>query len=223
MRIILLGPPGSGKGTQADLIEEKYGFPKISTGDMLRQAIQEETPLGKQAEKSVNRGELVSDDIVVAMLRERIFQEDCRRGYVLDGFPRNIPQARRLEELHKDPSEVVLDIRLSEESLIERLSARRVCSRCQAIYNLTVKPPKKKDVCDVCGGDLILRGDDNPEIIQERLKVYREQTEELVQYYKMKKLYHPINSSQEIENVFRDICTVLDKMREKSRITEVVR
>jgi adenylate kinase len=223
MRIILLGPPGSGKGTQGDLIEERYGFPKISTGDLLRQAVREGTSLGQQAEASMNRGELVNDDVVIAMIKKRIFKEDCRKGYILDGFPRNIPQARKLEELETDPSELVLDIRLSEKSLVDRLAARRVCSRCQEIYNLMVRPPEQDGMCDSCGGELIQRDDDRPDVIQERLKVYREQTETLVEYYRKKNIYHPINGDQKIEDVFRDISSVLDEKRARFRDREAVR
>ncbi|HDZ24917.1 MAG TPA: nucleoside monophosphate kinase, partial [Candidatus Aminicenantes bacterium] len=136
MRVILLGPPGGGKGTQGELIEKQYGFPKISTGDLLRREVQEKTTLGEMAKAEMNKGELVKDDIVIEVIKHKIFQPDCKRGYILDGFPRNVGQARRLEEIEEKRQEIVIDIHLSEQTLIQRLSARRVCSSCGAIYNL---------------------------------------------------------------------------------------
>lgn len=211
MRIILLGPPGSGKGTQGDLIEEKYGFPKISTGDLLRNAVRLETDLGKKAEATMARGELVSDEIVLEVLKERIFQKDCRPGYLLDGFPRNISQANHLEEIVADASEIVLDIRLSDQTLVTRISARRICPQCGAIYNLLVKAPNKAGECDLCSGKIIQREDDTTEVIKKRLFVYHEQTEPLVEYYQDKSVYYGINGEGKIEGVFAAVCSVLDK------------
>jgi len=209
MRIILLGPPGSGKGTQGDLIEQKYGFPKISTGDLLREAVQKKTRLGKQTEAVMNRGDLVSDELVMEMVTERLAKKDCQRGYVLDGFPRNIKQAHMLEEMKSQRSEVVLDIRLSEERLIERLSSRRICSQCETIYNLLVKAPNRSDTCDACSAGLVQRKDDRPEVIKERLRVYNEETQPMVEYYQKKENYHKIEGEKDIESVFRSIQTVL--------------
>lgn len=210
MRVILMGPPGSGKGTQGDLIERKYGFPRISTGDLLRQAVQNGTPLGKKAETRMNRGELVSDDIVAQIVAERIEKDDCRKGYVLDGFPRNLRQAEMLEELENSHPEIILDIQLNEEKLIQRLSSRRICSRCGKIFNLSLKPPDHPDTCDLCKGDLIQRRDDRPNVIKGRLRIYHIETAPLVEYYQRKKNYHRIDGEKAIENVFLDICSVID-------------
>jgi len=223
MRIILLGPPGSGKGTQGDLIEKKYGFPKISSGDLLRAAVQERTPLGKRAEAMMNRGELVSDDIVVEMIRERIAGIDCQNGYILDGFPRNIPQAQKLEEIDGKCQEIVFDIQLDIQTLVERISARRICPRCEAIYNLSIHRLKREGTCDVCGEGLIQRKDDTPDVIRERLRAYHEQTELLVDHYQKKKVFYEIDGSRKIETVFRDIQSILDKEIIKSRETEIRR
>jgi adenylate kinase len=223
MRIILLGPPGSGKGTQGDLIEQKYGFPKISTGDLLREAVQKKTRLGQKAEAVMNRGDLVSDELVMEMVTDRLSREDCRNGYVLDGFPRNISQAHMLDGMKSKHSEVVLDIRLSEEKLIERLSSRRICSQCGIIYNLLVKTPNRSDICDACSAGLIQRQDDKPEVIIERLKVYDEETKPMVQYYQKKKNYHKIEGDKQIETVFQDIQTVLGDEMAKFDHSEATR
>lgn len=211
MRVILLGPPGSGKGTQGDLIAEKYGFPKISTGDLLRESIQKKTPLGKEAEAVIKRGELVSDDIVIRMVRETIFNGAHRKGYTLDGFPRTLSQAKSLDEMDSRSPEIVLDIRLDESILIKRLSARWICSNCQSIYNLLIRRPKKEKVCDICGGELIQRKDDRQEVIKERLKVYHDQTEPLLDYYQQKSVYHRINGQGNVAAVFHEISSVLDE------------
>jgi adenylate kinase len=223
MRVILLGPPGGGKGTQGELIEKKYGFPKISTGDLLRREVQEKTPLGEMARAKMNQGELVSDDIVIEMIKQRVFQPGYKRGYVLDGFPRNISQARRLEEIEEKRPEIVIDIYLSEQVLIQRLSARRVCSGCGAIYNLLARNPKKEGACDVCGSELIQREDDTPDVIKERLKVYHEQTEALIDYYSRKKVYFRIDGEGKIETISTNIYSILDREIAKSREMEVAR
>jgi adenylate kinase len=209
MRIVLLGPPGSGKGTQGDLIEQKYGFPKISTGDLLREAVQKKTPLGKQVEAVMDRGDLVSDELVLDLLMERLAEKDCQKGYVLDGFPRNIGQARMLDGMKTTHTEVVLDIRLSEEKLKQRLSSRRVCPRCGAIYNLDVKVPDLSGTCDACRAGLVQREDDKPEVVKERLRVYEKETKPMVEYYQKKENYHMIDGDSDIESVFQDIQAVL--------------
>ena len=211
MRVILLGPPGSGKGTQGDLVGKKYGYPKISTGDILRLEVQEGTPLGKEAKAAMDRGELVSDDIVVEMVKKRILRPDYRKGYVLDGFPRNVSQAQKLEEMEGDRAEIVMDISLTEKALISRLSARRVCFRCGAVYNLSARHPKKDGSCDVCQSKLIQRQDDRPGVIKERLRVYHRQTEPLLGYYKEKKVYHRIDGEGKIEAIFDEISSILDR------------
>lgn len=223
MRIILLGPPGSGKGTQGDLIAQKLGFPKISTGDLLREAVRKGTSLGKKAEATMNRGDLVSDELVLQMVAERIAKEDCQKGYVLDGFPRNLEQARMLESLSSRPPEIILDFRVNEERLIERLSSRRICTQCGLIYNNLVKLPDRSGLCDACGGELVQRKDDDPDVIRERLKVYCEETEPLVAYYKKKKNYHKIDGDKDIESVFREVRAVLAEELERFDRTEAIR
>lgn len=216
MRIIFLGPPGSGKGTQGELIEKKYGFPKISSGDLLRQAVQERTPSGKKAEASMKRGELVNDDIVVQVIKERISKADCKKGYILDGFPRNIHQAKKLEEINQEHTEVVIEIYLSNQIVFDRLGARLICSSCGAIYNLFVRTPNEEEICDVCREKLTLREDDKPEVIEERLRVYHEQREGLVDYYQNRKVYFRIDGEKKIEAIFSDICSILDKKIDRS-------
>jgi adenylate kinase len=221
MRVILLGPPGSGKGTQGALIEQKFGFPKISTGDLLRQAVQKKTRLGMQAEAAMDRGELVSDDIVLQMVADRVAKEDCKGGYVLDGFPRNMKQALMLEGLDH-LHEVALDIGLSEQVLISRLSSRRICSRCGNIYNLIAKAPDKVGLCDICQGELMQRRDDEPDVIKERLRVYHQETEPLVQYYRRQDVYHRIDGDRRIERIFQDIQTILEGEIKKYKQKEAV-
>jgi adenylate kinase len=223
MRIILLGPPGSGKGTQGDLIEQKYGFPKISTGDLLREAVQEKTPLGKKAEAAMKRGDLVNDEIVMQMVEARLAREDCLKGYILDGFPRNTHQAHMLEGITDQQLEVVLDIHMSEKRLIERLSSRRICSACGNIYNLSVKAPNRPDTCDACSASLVQRQDDKHEVIEERLRVYHLETEPLIAYYQKKANYHPIEGDKDIESVFQNIQTVLQAELTKSNRSEAIR
>ncbi len=223
MRIILLGPPGSGKGTQGDLIAQEYGFPKISTGDLLREAVRDETSIGKKAKAAMNRGDLVNDDLVQKLLEERIAKQDCQKGYILDGFPRNIKQARMLEGMADQQAELVLDIRSSEERLIERLASRRLCSWCGKIYNLFVKAPDRPTICDACNAELIQRQDDMPDVIIERLKVYRKESEPLVEYYKKKKNYHRIEGDSDIKSVFQSIQTVLSGELAKLSQKEAVR
>jgi adenylate kinase len=219
MRIILLGPPGSGKGTQGNLIEKKYGLPKISTGDLLRNEVRERTQLGKEAEARMNRGELVDDDIVVGMIKNRISKPEYQRGYIMDGFPRNIVQAQRLEEIDPDRKEMAIEIHLSDQAVLDRLSSRRTCPGCGRIYNLKIKPPKRELICDTCEKRLFLRDDDKPEVIKDRLKVYHEQTKILIDYYSEKKVYFKIEGDETIEAVFKNISSLLD--RELARSQEV--
>jgi adenylate kinase len=223
MRIIMLGPPGSGKGTQGDLIEKEYGFPKISSGDLLREAVQQNTSLGKMAKAAMKRGELVSDEIVVQMIETRLSLEDCQKGYILDGFPRNIQQAHMLEGIADERAEVVLDIRVNEKKVINRLSSRRICSRCGNIYNLTLKSPVQPGECDACGAELVQRQDDKPEVIKERLRVYHREIRPLVAHYQKRGNYHPIDGDQSIESVFHSILTVLKAQLTKSNRSEAVR
>jgi len=210
MRIILFGPPGSGKSTQGDLIEKAYGFLKISTGDLLRRAVQNQTPLGKKAEVLMNQGKLVSDEIVEELVRQRIASPDCRPGYLLDGFPRTIGQARSLEAMDGKRPEVVIEIGLDLTALVERLQNRLICSRCGAIYNLNLHRPRHAEKCDACGGPLYQREDDKPGVISERLRVYKEQTEKLRDYYQRKSVYRKVDGSGSVEDVFQKIAFLIN-------------
>ncbi|MFQ5721169.1 MAG: adenylate kinase [Candidatus Aminicenantales bacterium] len=223
MRIILLGPPGCGKGTQGELVAKEYHMPRIVAGDILRQAVQKGTPLGKKAEAFMNQGKLVRDDLVIDMIKERIEKSDCGAGYILDGFPRNIHQAKALEEIDPGRRELVIDIRIDEEELVERLSARRICADCGTIYNLLINPPKRAGICDVCGGQLKQRDDDKPEVIKERLRVYHLQTEKLIDYYYKKGVLREIDGQGEIKQVFQKIKAILDREGALTRKDEAVR
>lgn len=204
MNTILLGPPGVGKGTAAKKMVSAYGIPQISTGDLLREAVKNQTELGMQAKKYMDAGELVPDALVIGMLKDRVAQQDCAKGFILDGFPRTIPQAESL-----DASGIRIDAVVSlvapEEVIVERLGGRRDCPKCGAIYHVKNSPPKKEGTCDQCGTALITRDDQKPEVISNRLKVYRTQTEPVIGYYKKKNLLKEINAVQPIDAVFKDI------------------
>ncbi|MBC7217368.1 MAG: adenylate kinase, partial [Candidatus Caldatribacterium sp.] len=191
MRIILLGPPGAGKGTQAKKIEGEFGIPQLATGDIIRLAIKEGTEWGKKAEPFVREGQLVPDEVVIGVVKERLSRDDVRNGFILDGFPRNLKQAEALEEILKALGvsiDAVLYFDIPPEELVRRLSARRVCENCQTPYNLISSPPRNDGVCDRCGGRLVQRPDDTPEVIRKRLAVYEEQTKPLVDFYKARGL-----------------------------------
>jgi len=183
----MLGPPGAGKGTQAKTLAAQFGIPQISTGDLLRAAVAAGTELGKKAKAKMDAGELVPDEIVVAMVRERLRQADCRPGFILDGFPRSLPQARALDEMLRQEGlriDRVLSIEVGEEEILRRLGGRRSCPACGAMYHVEFNPPRREGVCDNCGGKLIIRDDDNETTIRNRMKVYRQQTEPLKKYYR---------------------------------------
>jgi len=223
MRIILYGPPGSGKGTQGDLIEKRYGFPKVSTGDLLRRAVRERTLLGMKADAVMRQGLLVSDDIVLELLKERISQPDCRTAYVLDGYPRNIGQARSLELLEENRPETFIEIQVDEETLVARLSARRICSRCGAIYSLARRALKKEGECDLCSGDTYQRPDDRPEVIRERFRVYEQETEKIRGYYRARHVYHAVNGSAPEEGVFAAVSALIDSGMARCGEARVIR
>jgi len=210
MRIVLFGAPGSGKGTQGELMAKRTGFPRISTGDLLRAAVQERTPLGLQAEAVMKEGRLVSDEIVIRLVRQRLADPSCRAGYILDGFPRTIAQAEALAELDGGRSEVVIGIEVPAEVLVDRLSGRRICSSCQAVYNLAVQPPRVAGRCDVCQGQLIQRPDDTPEVIRERIRVYHRQTEALKDHYVRLGVYRAVDGRGMIGEIFRRIAEILE-------------
>ena len=183
MRLILLGAPGAGKGTQAEIICEKFSIPAISTGNIIREAIKNGTKVGLEAQSYIERGDLVPDEVVIGIIKERLAADDCKNGFILDGFPRTIPQAEALDKLGVE-IDCVLEIDVADKDVISRLSGRRVCEKCGASYHVQYKQPKNEDVCDLCGANLIMRKDDNPETIKERLRVYHDQTEPLKDYYR---------------------------------------
>lgn len=183
MKLILLGAPGAGKGTQAEKIVEKYGIPAVSTGNIIRAALKAGTEMGLKAKSFMDAGQLVPDDVVIGIIKDRLKEKDCENGFILDGFPRTIPQAQALEDIGVDIDKV-LDIEVPDEKITARMSGRRVCSKCANSYHLLYKKPKTEGVCDACGGELIQRKDDAPETVQARLKEYHEMTEPLKDFYK---------------------------------------
>ena len=208
VRTILLGPPGAGKGTQAVKIVEKYNIPHISTGDIFRENIKNGTPLGKKAQEYMNKGELVPDDLVIDLATSRLLEPDCKDGFLLDGFPRTVYQAEKLDEFlkaHDSKIDVVLDLAVEKEELITRLTGRRVCKACGASYHIVNIPPKKEGVCDTCGGELIQRADDNLETVTNRIEVYEAQTMPLIDYYENAGNIAHIDGATGLDNVFKDI------------------
>jgi adenylate kinase len=213
MRIIFLGPPGAGKGTQAKLISQKYGLPQISPGDILRQAVKERSPLGRKAQGYMDQGLLVPDEIILSIIEERLKQDDCKSGYILDGFPRNIPQANALEEFLQsiDSSiDYVLLLELSEAELIKRLGGRRVCENCGDEYHIKFKPPRSMGRCDRCGGNLIQRSDATETAIKKRFVEYNEKTSPLIYYYKPQGKLHSVSADGDIQEVFSSIRRILE-------------
>ena len=202
MNIVLLGAPGAGKGTQAAKLVEEFSTPHISTGDMLRAAVAAGTELGQKAKSYMDAGNLVPDDVIIGIIKERLAQDDCKNGFILDGVPRTVAQAEALEEMGVGIDKVV-DIEVSDERIIQRLSGRRVCSACGASYHTTAKPSVKPDVCDRCGGALIVRKDDEPATILERLKVYHELTEPLVDFYRERGKLVVVEGQEEVADTTR--------------------
>jgi len=210
MKLIFLGPPGAGKGTLAGLVSADHGIPQISTGDMFRAAIKNETALGKKVKAILASGELVPDDVTVELVKERLAQPDAAKGYILDGFPRTIPQAEALAKFQS--LDAVVNFAIDDELVVQRLSGREICKNCGAIYHVTNMPSKVKGVCDKCGGPLYTRPDDSLESITNRLDVYRKQTEPLIAFYRGKKLLKDIDSSKSPEDTHRQIEKVLASM-----------
>lgn len=214
MRIVLLGAPGSGKGTQAKLLTRKYHVPQVSTGDLLRAAVRAGTPLGLQAKAAMDEGRLVSDDIVLAMIRERLSHPDARKGFILDGFPRNLAQAEALDAMLENlgkPLQLAVLIDIDLDILMQRMTGRRTCESCGQMYNIYSSPPKLEDRCDVCGGNLRHRADDNEETIGNRLRVYENQTAPLIDYYRKQGKLRTVQGLGEIEDVFAAISKVVEE------------
>lgn len=208
MKIILLGPPGAGKGTQAAGIVEKYNIPHISTGDIFRKNIKEGTELGKKAKEYMDQGLLVPDELTVGLVTDRISQKDCENGFMLDGFPRNVSQAKYLDEFLQNANislDKVVNIEVDKSILVERAVGRRICKSCGATYHVEFNPPKESGVCDVCGGELYQRADDTEETVSKRIQVYLDETKPLVNYYSEQGIIANINGKQSIEKVFDDI------------------
>ncbi len=204
MYLILLGPPGSGKGTQAERLKEQLGLPHVASGDLFRESIGHETELGLLAKRYIDRGQLVPDDVTIAMVRERLQQPDCDEGVILDGFPRTLAQAEALDKILASRDRAlteVLYINVPDEELVRRLSGRRICRQCQTPYHLVFNPPAEEGVCDECGGELYQRDDDQPETVRARLKVYHEQTAPLIDYYRQAGLLVEVDGEGDIETV----------------------
>jgi adenylate kinase len=195
MRVILFGPPGAGKGTIAGVLTEKLSIPHIATGDMLREEVREGTELGRKAQGYMEAGDLVPDDLIVEMTRGRLAQADAQRGFILDGFPRTVAQAQALEQMLGGEPDVVIDLQVPEEELVRRLSGRRVCPKCGAIYQVDTMPPRQPGICDRCGSKLIQRSDDTPEAVRNRLQVYRRQSEPVLGYYRERGLLRSVDGT----------------------------
>ena len=212
MKIIMLGAPGAGKGTQAKMIAEKYKVPHVSTGDIFRANIKNGTELGKKAKEYMDKGQLVPDELTVEILLDRVAQEDCKNGYVLDGFPRTIPQADVLDkELTKlgDKVDYAINVDVPDENIVRRMSGRRACLKCGATYHIEHIPPKQEGICDVCGSELVQRDDDKPETVQNRLSVYHEQTQPLIDYYNAKGILKSVDGTKDMQDVFSEITGIL--------------
>ncbi|QGX63975.1 adenylate kinase [Bacillus sp. ms-22] len=212
MNLVLMGLPGAGKGTQAERIVDDYGIPHISTGDMFRAAMKEETQLGLEAKSFIDKGELVPDEVTIGIVRERLGKNDCEQGFLLDGFPRTVAQAEALEDILKDLGrtiDYVINIKVDKDALLERLTGRRICKNCGATYHLVFNPPAKENVCDKCGGELYQRADDNAETVSTRLEVNLKQTEPLLNFYSEKGYLVNIDGAKQINDVYADIKDLL--------------
>ena len=212
MNLVLMGLPGAGKGTQAEKIVENYNIPHISTGDMFRAAIKEGTELGLKAKSFMDKGELVPDSVTIGIVRERLSKDDCKKGFLLDGFPRTVAQAEALENMLSElerPIDFVINVDVDKDILMERLTGRRICKECGATYHLVFNPPAKEDTCDRCGGELYQRADDNAETVQNRLDVNLAQTKPLLSFYEGKGTLRTVNGQQDINVVFEDINKLL--------------
>ena len=212
MKIIMLGAPGAGKGTQAKMIADKYQIPHISTGDIFRSNIKEGTELGKEAKTYMDKGLMVPDELTVKILLDRVAKDDCKKGYVLDGFPRTIPQAEVLDKALSelgDKIDYAINVEVPDENIIKRMGGRRACLSCGATYHIEHIPPKKEGICDVCGKALVLRDDDKPETVKNRLNVYHEQTQPLIDFYTKKGVLKTVDGTVDMKDVFAAIVAIL--------------
>lgn len=212
MKVILLGPPGAGKGTQAKIISDKYSIPHISTGDIFRKNITEKTPLGVEAKRYMDNGQLVPDEVTIGIVKDRLSMDDCKNGFLLDGFPRTVKQAEALDSFlstNKQKINTALLIDVPKDFILERMTGRRVCTTCGASYHIKFNPPKVENKCDLCGGSLIQRKDDTEETVKERLDVYDKQTQPLVDYYSAQNILSKVDGTGEISEVFAEISNVL--------------
>jgi adenylate kinase len=214
MNLILLGGPGAGKGTQAKKLIDKYQIPQISTGDILRAAVKEGTEMGRKAKEYMDAGKLVPDEVVIGIIRDRLAQPDCRKGFILDGFPRTVPQAEALDKVLAEMNskiDHVISIDVDEEELVTRLTGRRTCKNpdCGQMYHIKFTPPKKEGVCDKCGSELYQRDDDNEATVRSRLATYNQATKPLIDYYQAKGLLRPIKGVGSIDDIFTQICGIL--------------
>lgn len=209
MKLILLGAPGAGKGTQASRLSDTYQIPHISTGDIFRQNIKDQTPLGRKAKSFIDQGLLVPDELTIDLVMDRLSRKDCRNGYILDGFPRTLSQAKALDLREK--IDAAVEVRVPDEVIVERMSGRRVCPQCGEPYHILYKAPKQEGVCDKCGAKLIIRKDDEPQTVQKRLEVYHEQTAPLIEYYRQQGLLVSVDGTQTVDKVTEDITACLSK------------
>ena len=213
MKIIMLGAPGAGKGTQAKRIAEKYGIPHISTGDIFRANIKNQTELGMKAKSYMDQGALVPDELTLELIMDRFANDDCKNGYVLDGFPRTIPQAEALTKALADKQDAVdyaVNVDVPDEAIVSRMSGRRACLACGGTYHIKFNPTKVEGICDACGGELVLRNDDKPETVQKRLDVYHEQTQPLIEYYQNQNILKEVDGTLPMEEVFQAIIAILE-------------
>ncbi len=209
MKIIFLGAPGAGKGTQSEIVSEKYNIPAISTGSIIREAIKNGTEMGMAAKESTEKGQLVPDEVVIGIIKERLAMPDCANGFILDGFPRTVPQAEALDKMGVD-IDLVISIEVDDNKIVERMSGRRVCPSCSVSYHVVYNPPKNDGTCDKCGAGLVLRKDDDPKVVSERLEVYHEQTEPLKDYYNSKGKLQIVIGQEEVADTTALTLAVID-------------